>query len=48
MTFMNSRFRSKRFDFMGNSLTARMFRQSIRDLPQILERIRLGRSLGRM
>ena len=48
MAFMNSRFRSKRFDFMGESLTARMLRQSIRDLPQILEHIRLGRSLGRM
>ena len=27
---LNSRYRSKRFDFLGSSLTARLFRQSIR------------------
>ncbi len=29
-TLLNHRHRGKRFDFLGNSLTARMFRESIR------------------
>ena len=36
MALFNSRFRSKRFDFLGEGLTARMFRQGLHDLPEIL------------
>lgn len=31
MALLNSRYRSKRFDFLGNSFAARLFRKSIRD-----------------
>ena len=31
MALLNSRYRSKRFDFLGDSFTARLFRNSIRD-----------------
>lgn len=37
---LNSRFRSKRFDFLGGGMAARLFRQGVRDLPDIMKRIR--------
>ena len=45
MAFMNSRFRSRRFDLLGDGLTARMFRQAVRELPAIMERIQRGRAV---
>jgi hypothetical protein len=39
-SLMNSRYRSKRFDFFGDSFTARMFRNSVRQMPGFLEDIR--------
>jgi hypothetical protein len=33
---LNSRYRSKRFDFFGESFTAKLVRESIRQMPDIL------------
>ncbi len=37
---MNSQWRGKRFDWLGDSLTARMARQAIRDMPDFLASLR--------
>jgi hypothetical protein len=38
-SLMNSRYRGKRFDFFGDSFTARIFRNSVRQMPKFLEEI---------
>jgi hypothetical protein len=42
-SLMNSRVRSKRFDFFGDSFTARMFRNAVRQMPGFLEDIKAKR-----
>lgn len=42
-SLLNSRVRSKRFDFFGDSFTARLFRNSVRQMPGFLEEIRRKR-----
>jgi len=39
-SLLNSRLRSKRFNYLGEALTARLFRNSIRNLPDILSIIK--------
>lgn len=40
MALLNSRYRGRRFDFLGEGLTAVLFRQSVRTLPEWLGRTR--------
>jgi hypothetical protein len=35
---LNSQFRSKRFNFLGEGLAATLFRQAVRDLPNIMQK----------
>lgn len=40
MALLNSRYHSRRFDFMGDSLAARLFRQAaVHDVPALLARL---------
>ena len=42
MALLNSRYHSKRFDFMGDSLAARLFRQAVvYDVPALLTRLQV-------
>jgi hypothetical protein len=42
-SLLNSRYRSKRFDFFGDSFTAKLFRESVRQMPKFMEEIRSKR-----